>query len=530
MNRRTPAAPPQLPGFEYVSSLGSGGFADVFLYRQLRPRREVAIKVLLADVRDDGGRERFDAEADLMAQLSTHPRIVTVHQADVAADGRPFLVMEYCPPPSLGDRYKSDPLAVDEALRTGIELAGAVETMHRAGIWHRDIKPDNILLTEYRRPALTDFGISVVSTDVDVAQGLSVPWSPPEVVSGQVASGVTADVYSLAATVYSLLAGRTPFELRGGDNGKRALAERIRTAPLPPTGRPDVPPTLEQVLATAMAKAPAARYPSALSLARALQQVQSQLRMPVTQVEVRDDSVPPDREEIEDDGATRIRSVVTVDPAMVPDSRQTGWGTADAALAETSVPPARTAPVTPPDTKEPQSAPVVRDFRGPGIASPAVETTIHRAAAEESVAPDDGPPARRSPVAAVVAAVVVVIVAVGAFLALQSPPDGPRSGNSSPSAPAPVDAVGAPVPAPTAVVGTVRGARVAFAWGNPDPKSGDRYLYRVPDPSSEASYTTTSATAVTVPAVAGGKTCLEVLLRRANGTSSPKPGTGCVGP
>jgi serine/threonine protein kinase len=529
VSRRAPSAPPQLPGFEYVSLLGSGGFADVFLYRQLRPRREVAIKVLLADVRDEGARESFDAEADLMAQLSTHPRIVTVHQADVAADGRPFLVMEYCPPPSLGDRYKSDPLAVDEALRTGIELAGAVETMHRAGIWHRDIKPANILLTEYRRPALTDFGISVVSTNADVAQGLSVPWSPPEVVSGQAASGVTADVYSLAATVYSLLAGRSPFEVQGGDNDKRALAERIRSTPLPPTGRQDVPPALEQVLATAMAKAPAARYPSALSFARALQQVQSQLRMPVTQVEVRDDTVPPDREELEDDGATRIRSVVTVDPTVVPDRRQTAWGITSQASGTTSVPPARTAPAAASDTVVPRGAPTVRDFRGPGIASPPVETTMHRPD-DEPVAPEDDAPARRSPLAALVAVVVVVVVAVGAYVALNSAAAGTSAANSSSSAPAPVDAVGAPVPAPTAVTGTVQGAQVAFTWGNPDPQTGDAYMYRVPDPGTETAYTTTSATTATVPAVTGGKTCLEVLLRRANGTASPTPATGCVGP
>jgi serine/threonine protein kinase len=525
MNRRAPSAPPELPGFEYVSLLGSGGFADVFLYRQMR--REVAVKVLLADVRDDAtARRQFEAEADLMAHLSAHPRIVTVYQADVAPDGRPFLVMEYCPPPSLGERYKNEPFAVDEALRTGIELAGAVETMHRAGIWHRDIKPANILVTQYGGAALTDFGISVTSADADVAQGLSVPWAPPEVVSGQVASGVTADVYSLAATIYSLLAGRTPFELRGGDNGKRALAERIRTSALPPLGRPDVPPALEQVLATAMAKAPAARYPSALSFARALQQVQSALQMSVTQVEVRDESVPPDREDIEDDGATRIRSVLTVDPTVVPDRRQAGWGTTDAALAATSVPPTRTVP----DARAPQGAPPVRDFRGPGIATPSVETTIHRPGVEPAVV-DDVPRAPRSALAAVVAAVVVVLVAVGVVLALHSSgsPSARPTGGSTVTA-APVDAVGAPVAKPTAVAGTVQGAQVVFTWGNPEPQTGDTYLYRVPDPSTEAPYTATSAMTATVPAAPGGKTCLEVLLRRANGTASPTPATGCVGP
>ncbi len=527
MNRRAPSSPPTLPGFEYISLLGSGGFADVFLYRQMR--REVAVKVLLADVRDDSSaRRQFEAEADLMAHLSAHPRIVTVYQADVAPDGRPFLVMEYCPPPSLGERYKSEPFAVDEALRTGIELAGAVETMHRAGIWHRDIKPANILVTQYGGAALTDFGISVTSTDADVAQGLSVPWAPPEVVSGQVASGLTGDVYSLAATIYSLLAGRTPFEVRGGDNGKRALADRIRTAPLPPIGRPDVPAALEQVLATAMAKAPAARYPSALSFARALQQVQSQLQMSVTQVEVRDESVPPDREDIEDDGATRIRSVVTVDPTVVPDRRQPAWGATG--TEATAVPSARAASAEPMATGPARSARGTRDFRGPGIASPPVETTVHRPGVEP-VEADDESPAHRSPVPAIVAALVVVAVMVGAFLAMHSAGAPTVATSAPPTAPAaPVDPIGVPVPAPTAVTGTVQAGQVVFTWGNPDPQTGDLYLYRVPDASTEVPYARTSATTVTVPAAAGGKTCLEVLLRRVNGTASPTPGTGCVGP
>src|SRR5690606_1169274 len=99
--RRAPQAPPELPGFTYVDVLGSGGFADVFLYEQHLPRRRVAVKVLLTERISSGSVSEFTAEANVMAMLSTHPAIVTIYQAGVAADGRPYLVMEYCPKPNL---------------------------------------------------------------------------------------------------------------------------------------------------------------------------------------------------------------------------------------------------------------------------------------------------------------------------------------------------------------------------------------------------------------------------------------------
>ena len=132
--RRAPAPPPLIDGYEHVEHLGSGGFSDVYLYEQQRPRRRVAVKVLLHDLAGPDARERFDHEANLMAQLSTHPSIVTIYEADVARDGRAFLAMEYCSRPHLGATYRRDPLSVAEALRIGIQVAGAVETAHRAEI------------------------------------------------------------------------------------------------------------------------------------------------------------------------------------------------------------------------------------------------------------------------------------------------------------------------------------------------------------------------------------------------------------
>src|SRR5699024_11007326 len=144
---RPPAAPPELPGYRPIRHLGSGGFADVFLYQQDLPHREVAVKVLLESVVNSESRQRFVAEANAMARLSAHPSIVTIHFAGIAPDGRPCLVMEYCPRPNLGIRMRKERIDLAEVLRIGVRLASAVETAHRAGILHRDIKPANVLVT-----------------------------------------------------------------------------------------------------------------------------------------------------------------------------------------------------------------------------------------------------------------------------------------------------------------------------------------------------------------------------------------------
>ncbi|MEY2698832.1 MAG: hypothetical protein RL720_788, partial [Actinomycetota bacterium] len=183
MSRRLPSTPPVLSGFTFVRVLGSGGFGDVFLYEQQLPRRNVAIKVLLPEVVNPRVRDMFQSEAQLMSQLSTHPSILSVFEAGVSSDGRPYLVTEVCVG-GYGERFRAETIPVAEALRTGIRIAAALETAHRANVLHRDIKPGNILVTAYGHPVLSDFGIasSVYLGDSSTAVGLSVPWSAPEVI------------------------------------------------------------------------------------------------------------------------------------------------------------------------------------------------------------------------------------------------------------------------------------------------------------------------------------------------------------
>lgn len=318
-----PGSPPVIPGFSLVSHLGSGGFADVFLYQELWFDRLVAIKVVSGQLSDEVI-ERFTEEANLMARLSNHPSIVTVYRAGVSSDRRPFLVMEYCSQPNLDDRYRLGRFGEAEVLSIGIEIAGAVETVHRAGIVHRDIKPANILTTDYGRRALSDFGIAAaVGSGV---RGLSVPWAPPEVFDPGVVTDERGDVYGLAATLFTLLAGRAPFAMPDGSGTTGELVERIRVSPVPVLDRADVSVSLREVLTRGMSKAPGDRYGSAMELGRALQQVQGRLALPQTGLEVQGGAgqgglVVPAREipirEVE--GMTQTYDRVTGSSSLPPD-------------------------------------------------------------------------------------------------------------------------------------------------------------------------------------------------------------------
>jgi len=278
------------------------------------PRRQVAVKVLLSEVVTPQVRAMFQAEANVMAQLSAHPSVLTVYQASVSSDGRPYLVMELCSP-ALNQRYRIDRVPVPDVLRVGVKIASAVETAHRAGVLHRDIKPSNILMTAYGHPVLSDFGIASTLGEAETtdAVGLSIPWSAPEVLVDEVAGSVASEVWSLGATVYSLLAGRSPFEVDGKDNTSADLIARIQKGRPEPISRSDVPASLEAALAKAMSKRPEARQRSVLEFIRELQSVEEELALTQTPIEVAMDdwalataADPDDR--------TRIKGVVSVDP------------------------------------------------------------------------------------------------------------------------------------------------------------------------------------------------------------------------
>lgn len=322
--RRQPSPPPNLPGFEFKQLLGSGGFSDVYLYEQQLPKRPVAVKVLLGgDALGDSSRQAFIDEANLMAQMSSHPYIVTIFQAAVADDGRPYFVMEYASGRSLNDRYKREVIPIEEVLRTGVRVSSAVATAHSVGILHRDVKPANILTNAYGWPALTDFGISsavddelaaAAGQDSGAGGGMSVPWSPPEMFDDDPHPDVRSEVFSLAATIYTLVAGHTPFEIRGGANGTIDLIGRIERGQITPITRSDVPRSLVAVLSRAMSVRPDDRYQSAVEFARALQRIEMELGYTPTPIDVPTNNVAmPARSDEPDADETSMRSVATID-------------------------------------------------------------------------------------------------------------------------------------------------------------------------------------------------------------------------
>lgn len=583
-SKRAPSPPPLIDGYEYVSVVGSGGFSDVFLYQQQRPRRRVAIKVLLHEWSSESQRAAFDVEADLMATLSTHPSIVTMYEANVTSDGRPYLAMEYCSRPNLGARYRSERLSVAEALRIAVQIAGAVETAHRAGILHRDIKPANILVTEYGHPALTDFGISSTMDDASRAEGMSIPWSPPESFAEDPWAGKETDVWALAATTYTLLAGRAPFELPGGSNSSASLITRIESTPLAPTGRTDVPPSLERVLGTAMAKNPASRYPTMLAFARALQQVQNELSLAVTPIDVLADTGITQEEEADDDGGTRLRAVVSIDPrgggaggtyptgapsttsGTAPVQRHVPVGAATGGSAPAAHAPAPHAPEVPgayaaqpgagtpaqvayyapaPAPARPAQAPASgtgyvppRPAPGPGTAAtgtavwgPPTDDTVHRAPGSSPEPEQAGPRPRRALWPFLAGAGVLVLVAVGIYALL---PDGTATdtdtggGTTSADEPAdvPYDNLGDLVPPPEDLQAQYDAANgsALFTWSAPEGVLiGDTYVWQHIDPTKETSPAPAppGGLSVAVPAGANETVCVEIRTVRDGKPSVP---------
>lgn len=470
MARRLPSQPPNLPGFSYVRVLGSGGFADVFLYEQNMPRRQVAVKVMLAEVVTSQVKQMFQAEANLMAQLSTHPSILTVYQASVSADGRPYLVMELCSS-AIGQRYRSDPLPVPEVLSIGVRIASAVETAHRAGVLHRDIKPSNILTTAYGHPVLSDFGIAATLSEADVTEaiGLSIPWSAPEVLLDETSGTIASEVWSIGATVYSLLAGRSPFEQPGKENTSAELIQRITKGRPQPIGRADVPPRLEQILMRSMSRKPSARQRSALELIRELQSVEAELGLPQTPIEVAMDdwalATADDPEE-----RTRVKGVVAVDPGSVRRRRR-----APAAVATTTRAPTRT---------------MVRESIGSSPTSPpAAPARVSRALV----------------IALVACSLLVVVLAVTATVVLV------RAGASN------------DIPTVRDLSGRVSEGTIVFTWSDPGIEGGDSYQVTVDDqpPSSQR------ATEFRVDAKPGQTVCVTVTVNRSGKTGSPS-GQKCV--
>jgi hypothetical protein len=268
--------PPHIDGHRYEARLAAGGHSVVFRYYQESLDRRVAVKVITTS--GAGARVK---EANAMARLNNHANIVQVFSTGEAG-GHAYIVMAYCPGPDLWKLLEVGPFDVRKVVRVGVQIAGAVRAAHDIGIVHRDIKPANILTDEYSKPRLTDFGIAglVAAAPGEEKVGLSLPWSPPEVLRGG-RGGVASDIYSLGATLWNLLVGRSPFEVPGRRVGAAELEQRILHQSAPRTGRADVPAALEDLLARMLDPLPARRPASAKQVETELAAIELALGGPV---------------------------------------------------------------------------------------------------------------------------------------------------------------------------------------------------------------------------------------------------------
>jgi len=260
-------------GGRYVlkREIGRGGSATVYLAHDVRHERLVAIKILHTELSHALGAARFQREIKLTASLQ-HPHILPIHDSGETAD-QLYYVMPYVEGDSLRQRLGADNrLSIEEAVRIGREVAGALAYAHERGVVHRDIKPENILFSG-GHAVVADFGIAraIDRAHEKITQQGTITGTPaymsPEQARDRAFDG-RSDVYSLACVLYECIAGVPPF---AGDTPQEQLSQRIsKTPPLLREYRHDVPPPVESVIAKALAISPDDRYADARAFSAAL--------------------------------------------------------------------------------------------------------------------------------------------------------------------------------------------------------------------------------------------------------------------
>lgn len=259
---------PDVPGIEVLELLGEGGSATVWRGRAAGDGRRVAVKVLgtsAAGHHHDLHRRESAAAEHLHDEH--HPAIVEVSGGGTLADGRPYLLMELLEGGTLSDRLRHrGPMTWDEATGLAIRLAGALETAHRCGVLHRDVKPANVIADADGRWKLGDFGVARMDGDPRTQTGhgfFSVSHSPPEVFSGA-PSTPQRDVWSLASTLFECLSGHPPF---GEGDTPLVVMGRLATESVPDLRSAGVPDDVCTAIERALDKEPTNRHPSAMAFA-----------------------------------------------------------------------------------------------------------------------------------------------------------------------------------------------------------------------------------------------------------------------
>jgi serine/threonine protein kinase len=261
----------RLGSYQLQRKLGEGGMAQVYLARDVRLGRDVAVKVLDRKLADRPGfRERFMREARLAAALD-HPNIVPLY--DFGDEDALFLVMPFISGGSLQDLLPRTPLPVGEVVTYGSQIADALDYAHQRKVVHRDVKPANMLIHADGRLMLSDFGLAKIVSQANTPNAprnrpdAGTPeYMAPEQVVGS--SDARSDIYGLGVVLYLLLTGRLPFT---GASSQEVMQGRLRAEPVSPRRyNSSIPPAMESVVLRAMAKQPADRFQRASELGAAL--------------------------------------------------------------------------------------------------------------------------------------------------------------------------------------------------------------------------------------------------------------------
>ena len=287
------AAGTRLGPYEILSPLGAGGMGEVYRARDTRLERTVAVKVLAAHMSSSPEvRRRFEREAKTISQLS-HPHICALY--DVGHEGEiEYLVMEYLEGETLSDRLGKGPLPLEQTLRYGIEIAGALDKAHRQGIVHRDLKPGNVMLTK-SGVKLLDFGLAKgLAPDSGAPSLTAIPTQAPELTAEGTILGTLqymapeqlegkevdarTDIFAFGAVLYEMAAGRKAFS---GESQASLITAIMRSDPPPlSTLQPMTPPRLDRLIRRCLAKEPDRRWQSAGDVALELEEIRDTSEIP----------------------------------------------------------------------------------------------------------------------------------------------------------------------------------------------------------------------------------------------------------
>ncbi|MCI0411512.1 protein kinase [bacterium] len=255
--------------YRLMRRLGIGGMGEVFLAEDTKLGRSAAIKLIRPEGANQERKKRFLREARAAAVLS-HPGIATIYE--VGEDGgTDFIAMEYVEGHSLKEELREQPLDLERIIRLGIQLADALSEAHERGILHRDLKPENIQIRKLDQLKILDFGLAkfletrleddyTSSTDAVVG---TIPYMSPEQIEGKFLDA-RSDLFSAGSLLYEMATGRAPFT---GENPGATLQNILNCNPAPPSSlNPQIPSSLQKIIARCLQRDPALRYPSAKEL------------------------------------------------------------------------------------------------------------------------------------------------------------------------------------------------------------------------------------------------------------------------